>query len=180
MKNQEEMERGTARNRVGLHSYLTVFKFRHCNVISICRPNLPHPCQDRQGHLSLKVPDEDWLPLPRRPVGGMFLFFFQNCMDRSFTQVYFVIGIFHFICGVVENLDKYAYQSSAMDGTISNVEGKLTWYSWLLVQILRIAKVPMVVVALLEGSSGPMTGRRSCPVGDGWVGNCTVCFCEGT
>jgi hypothetical protein len=133
MKNQEEMERGTARNRVGLHSYLTVFKFRHCNVISICRPNLPHPCQDRQGNLSLKVPDEDWLPLPRRPVGGMFLFFFQNCMDRSFTQVYFVIGIFHFICGVVENLDKYAYQSSAMDGTISNVERKLMWSSWLLV-----------------------------------------------
>jgi hypothetical protein len=56
-----------------------------------------------------------------------------------------------------------------MDGTISNVERKLTWYSWLLVQILRIAKVPMVVVALLEGSSGPMTGRRSCPVGDGWA-----------
>ena len=27
MKSQEEMVRGTARNRVGLHSYLTVFKF---------------------------------------------------------------------------------------------------------------------------------------------------------
>ena len=36
-------------------------------------------------------------------VGGMFLSFLmdtgETCMDRSFTQVYFIIGIFHFICG---------------------------------------------------------------------------------
>ena len=78
------------------------------------------------------------------------------------------IGLFYFICGVVESLAEYAEQASAMDGTISNVERKLTWYSWLLVQILRIAKVPMVVVALLEGEQWTHDREKIFPR-DGWA-----------
>ena len=80
----------------------------------------------------------------------MFLTFLMStdeaCMDKSFTQMYFIIGILHFICGIVENLSLYAEEASAEDGVISTMEKWLIWLTSMISQVLRIAEMPMVGV----------------------------------
>ena len=79
-------------------------------------------------------------------VGGMFLSFLmdseENCADRGFTQVYFYIGLLHFICGIAENLGQYAEEASAEDGVISPMEKWLIWATVAAVQVLRVLGFP--------------------------------------
>jgi len=120
----------------------------------------------------------------------MFLSFLmdtgESCQDRSFTTTFFVIGMSHFICGIVENLAEYADEAAALDGSISPLEDKIRWATWLMLQALRVAQFPMVVVlgyfsikfSLLESDKWTHDREKIVPP-DGGVGNCTVCFCEG-
>jgi len=120
----------------------------------------------------------------------MFLSFLmdtgETCQDRSFTYTFFVIGMIHFICGIVENLAEYADQAAALDGSISPLEDKIMWASWLLLQGLRVAEFPMVGMlgyfsikfSLIESDKWTHDREKVVPT-DGGMGSCTVCFCEG-
>jgi len=110
----------------------------------------------------------------------------DTCMDKTFTSIFFVIGMFHFVCGIVEELTQYAEQASDLDGVISPMEDKIMWSSWLLLHALRLAEFPLVVVlgyysikfSLLEGDMWTHVREEVKPE-NGSVENCTVCFCEG-
>ena len=120
----------------------------------------------------------------------MFLSFLmdegESCMDRTFTDIFFVIGMFHFVCGIVEELTQYAEQASDLDGVISPLEDKIMWSSWLLLHALRLAEFPLVLVlgyyslkfSLLEGDMWTHV-REEVEPESGSLENCTVCFCEG-
>ena len=49
----------------------------------------------------------------------MFLSFLmateEACADTSFIQVYFIIGMLHFMCGIIGNFGDYAEEASAED-----------------------------------------------------------------
>ena len=67
-----------------------------------------------------------------------------SCMDSTFTIVFFVVGISHFIIGIVERMAEYAEQASEMDGVISPLEEKIMWSTWLLLHVIRVAQFPLV------------------------------------
>jgi len=119
----------------------------------------------------------------------MFLTFLMStdeaCMDKNFTQMYFIIGILHFICGIVENLSLYAEEASAEDGVISTMEKWLIWLTTMISQVLRIAEMPMVGVlgyyilkfAILESDKWTHDAEKVKPDG-AMSNNCTVCYCD--
>ena len=53
-------------------------------------------------------------------VGGMFLSFLMdtadNCDDETFTNIFFVIGILHFISNISSNLADYGRRAAEADG----------------------------------------------------------------
>ena len=69
-------------------------------------------------------------------------------MDSTFTItiIFFVVGMFHFVCGIVEELSQYAEQASDLDGVISPMEDKIMWSSWLLLHALRLAQFLLELV----------------------------------
>ena len=122
-------------------------------------------------------------------VGGMFLTFLMdtedNCDERTFTIIFFIIGILHFISSIVQNLSEYAEAAAALDGVISPVENIISWCSWLVLQTLRLVQLPMVLVLGYYGilkfsiiESGKWTHDRMM-VEKEEDEACTVCFCEG-
>eukprot|EP00092_Neocalanus_flemingeri_P026627 GFUD01028861.1.p1 GENE.GFUD01028861.1~~GFUD01028861.1.p1 ORF type:complete len:420 (-),score=137.67 GFUD01028861.1:132-1391(-) len=123
-------------------------------------------------------------------VGGMFLSFLmdteETCHDRFFVLMFFIIGMSHFICGIVENLDEYADQAAALDEDISLLETRIRWTTWLMLQVLRLTQFPLVVVlgyysikfSVLEPGRWTHNREKVVLIGEG-AGNCSVCFCEG-
>jgi len=126
-------------------------------------------------------------------VGGMFLAFLMSteeaCADRGFMQVYFIIGMLHFLCGIVENLRDYAEEASAEDGVVSKMEKSLIWLTSVIVHLLRIVEMPMV------GVLGYYMIKFSIVERDEWTHDqeavepkptdddsnskdCTICYCD--
>lgn len=125
-------------------------------------------------------------------VGGMFLTFLMdtpdNCQDRTFTQWYFVIGVMHFVSGMMNNMKEYAEMAADQDGAISVVEKYMKRFLFFMLHLVRAAELPMV------GVLGYYVSKIYIHEGDKWTQDrtqispqnstmttsppCNVCFCE--
>jgi len=117
-------------------------------------------------------------------VAGMFLLFLIHthdaCHDDQFVDIFFYIGISHFICNTVRDLSIFAIKSSAFDK-------RVIWRcKWVILLVLRFAQYCIVIVlgyyslkfSVLEADS--WTFDKISPVADiatHWE-NCTKCYCE--
>jgi len=84
-------------------------------------------------------------------VGGMFLSFLLetegDCDDKFFTVVFFIIGLSHFLCHIVENLEAFIEEALTIDGdaTVTNLEVVIDWIAWVTLLVIRVVQYPMVV-----------------------------------
>ena len=81
-------------------------------------------------------------------VGGMFLSFLMDeddkCADRSFTTVFFIIGILHFLANILSGAASYAEKASAADKEVTLLERKCQLFIIFLQHLVKLAQYPMV------------------------------------
>ena len=117
-------------------------------------------------------------------VGGMFLSFLMdtanNCDDKSFTNIFFIIGILHFISNIASNLADYGKRAAEADGEETWLELKTRQGCEIMQHTVKAIMFPCVaalgyyVVQFNTGIKGvTWTYDR-----DGGDGCGRVCFCD--
>jgi len=82
-------------------------------------------------------------------VGGMFLSFLldiseEKCADSGFTNLFFVIGLSHYISKTVGDLVDYSNAAAKKDKLITKMEMILGKAGFIIQHIIRIVQYPMV------------------------------------
>jgi len=123
-------------------------------------------------------------------VGGMFLSFLmdedEKCYDRSFTNVFFVIGILHYVANTLSGAAAYAKKACEADQEVTLLERKCQLFIIFLQHLVKVAQYPMViwlgwyVIKLNSKIAGvEWTHDRDYVQPKGASsGNCTRCFCD--
>lgn len=82
-------------------------------------------------------------------VGGMFLSFLldteHRCQDRTFTRVFFIIGILHFLSKIAGNLVEYSHKVASMDNTETSLERRAALFCILVQHLVKVSQFPMVI-----------------------------------
>jgi len=122
-------------------------------------------------------------------VGGMFLSFLMDeddkCADRSFTNVFFIIGILHFLANILSGAASYAEKASAADKEVTLLERKCQLFIIFLQHLVKLAQYPMVawlgwyIVKFNSEIAGKWTHDRADIVPEkATSSSCEVCFCD--
>ena len=81
-------------------------------------------------------------------VGGMFLNFLldtkEHCAERDFTELFFWIGLAHYISTTVKDMSEYAKAAAEKDKVITKMEMILDNGGFYMLHFIRIAQYPMV------------------------------------
>ena len=82
-------------------------------------------------------------------VGGMFLAFLMDeddkCHDRTFTTVFFVIGILHYLANTLAGAAAYAKKACEADEEVTLLERKCQLFIIFLQHVVKLAQYPMVI-----------------------------------
>jgi hypothetical protein len=121
-------------------------------------------------------------------VGGMFLAFLmdtdESCFDDGFHDLFFAIGILHFLSSILGSLADYGRRAAAMDGEETRLERKTALVCVVLQHLIKLAQYPALaalgyyVVKFNMTAHWTMTSLDDVePKGAGKT-NCTKCYCD--
>jgi len=122
-------------------------------------------------------------------VGGMFLSFLMDdddkCADRSFTNVFFIIGILHFLANILSGAAAYAEKAGAADKEVTLLERKCQLFIIFLQHSVKLAQYPMVawlgwyIIKFNSEIAGKWThDRKEIFPKKASSSSCEVCFCD--
>lgn len=122
-------------------------------------------------------------------VGGMFLDFLMttddNCHDLLFPNIFFIIGILHYLSYIVGGLADYGRRAAAADGEESGMERRIALLCILVQHLVKLAQFPLVaglgwyVLQFSTEVAGRWTVAREevVPKGAG-AADCSTCYCN--
>ena len=120
-------------------------------------------------------------------VGGMFLSFLldteHRCHDRTFTRVFFIIGMLHLLSKIAGNLVEYSDKVAAMDNIETTVlERKAALFCILVQHLVKVAEFPMVIwlgLYVVQFHFGDWVFDRDSVRPEGAKSRtCQVCYCD--
>ena len=120
-------------------------------------------------------------------VGGIFMEYLlhddEDCWNDGYINVFLIITVLHFICGVREHLSQNASLVFETDGKISRIEKVIQQNIFYLQQVFRLIEfIPILMLGYYVFDFHGWGGRQwtfEIPEADGTNSeDCTVCYCS--